>query len=295
MPLKPQITPEKTQKKSGRLYVVATPIGHMDDITLRALNVLSEVDLIAAEDTRHSGRLLARHHIQKRLVSYHEHNEIERTPHLIKLLEAGKTIALLSNAGTPLVSDPGYRLVKTAIDHRIAVVPIPGVSALTTALSVAGLPTDTFVFVGFPARKKGRRLIELKALAGENRTILFYESPRRILTLIEEIQKVMGDRHAVLGREMTKRYEEFIRGPLSELAKILEHRPVIKGECTLVVSGKEALPAADTIGLDAEIRNRLASEDSSPTVLSKAIARKYGVPKAAVYQKILKIRDEKQR
>lgn len=295
MPLKSQITHEKTQEKSGRLYVVATPIGHTDDITLRALKVLSEVDLIAAEDTRHSGRFLDRHHIRKRLVSYHEHNEMERTPQLIKLLETGKTVALLSNAGTPLVSDPGYRLIKAAIDHRIAVVPIPGVSALTTALSVAGLPTDTFVFVGFLARKKNRRLIDLKALAEENRTILFYESPRRILTLIKEIQKVMGDRYAVLGREMTKRYEEFIRGRLSEISKKLERRPAIKGECTLVVSGKQVCPAADANEVDVEIRNRLKSEDSGPAVLSKSIARKYGLPKSTVYQKILKIRDEKQR
>ncbi|MFC1798595.1 16S rRNA (cytidine(1402)-2'-O)-methyltransferase [Thermodesulfobacteriota bacterium] len=295
MPLKSRVKPEKVQRENGRLYVVATPIGHKDDITVRALNILKEVDLIAAEDTRQSGRFLGRHHIKKHFISYHEHNEIKRTPQLIKQLTSGKSIALLSNAGTPVVSDPGYRLIKAAIEHKITVVPIPGVSALTTALSVAGLPTDTFVFVGFPPRKKGRRLSGLKLLADEQRTIIFYESPRRILKLMADIQTVMGDRHAVLGREMTKRYEEFIRGQLSEIIKTLKCRPTLKGEFTLIVSGGDPQPEAGSIRIEEEIKQKLDAENSSPTVLSKTIAQKYGLSKSTAYKKILKIRTEMQR
>ena len=202
------------QEKTGKLYVVATPIGNKDDITLRALRVLGEVDFVAAEDTRHTGRFLAHHKIKSRLISYHEHNEAERTPDLIKKLMDGSSIAVVSNAGTPSVSDPGYRLVKTAIDSGIMVIPIPGVSATITALSAAGLPIDSFIFMGFPARKKGKRLKQLSGLANENKTIVFYESPRRILNLIEEIIIIMGDRYGVLSREMTKLHEEFLRGNL---------------------------------------------------------------------------------
>ena len=225
--------------ETGALYVVATPIGNRDDITIRALNILGQVDLVAAEDTRHTGRLLAHHNIKCRMISFHEHNERERTPDLINRLKAGSSVALVSNAGTPSVSDPGYRLVKETIDSDIRVIPIPGVSAAITALCVAGMPTDSFVFVGFPAKKKARRLNQLNDLAGVHRTIVFYESPRRISTFLEEIIDIMGDRYGVLAREMTKLHEEFIRGLLSEILSSLNARPAIKGECTLLVTGCE--------------------------------------------------------
>ena len=224
-------------KNAGTLYVVATPIGNKDDITVRALTVFREVDLIAAEDTRKTRRFLASHDIKSKLVSYHEHNEEKRTPQLIQKLNSGHTVALVSNAGTPLVSDPGYRLIETAISHKIDVVPIPGVSAAIAALSVAGLPTEAFVFIGFLPKKKGKRLKQLQALATGDRTLIFYESPGRILALLQDIIKIMGDRRGALAREMTKLHEEFLRGRLSEIEQNLQERTGIKGECTLLVAG----------------------------------------------------------
>ena len=225
--------------KTGDLYVVTTPIGNMEDITIRALKTLDQVDLVAAEDTRHTGRLLAHHDIKNNLISYHEHNEEVRTPVLIHRLKAGSSVALVTNAGTPAVSDPGYRLVKAAIANHIRVIPIPGVSAVIAAISAAGLPTDSFIFAGFPARKKSKRMEQLKTLANENRTLIFYESPGRILSLMEEIMNVMGNRYCVLCREMTKLHEEFLRGILSEIMDTLHQRPAVKGECTLLVKGCE--------------------------------------------------------
>ncbi len=237
MPSNSPTTEPESPKNAGALYVVATPIGNKDDITVRALSVFREVDLIAAEDTRKTRRFLAFHDIRSKLVSYHEHNEEKRTPQLIRKLNRGHQIALVSNAGTPLVSDPGYRLIETAISHNIDVVPIPGVSAAIAALSVAGLPTEAFVFVGFLPKKKGKRLQQLQALATADRTLIFYESPGRILALLQDIIKIMGDRRGALAREMTKLHEEFLRGRLSEIAQTLQVRTGIKGECTLLVAG----------------------------------------------------------
>ncbi|MCK5418905.1 MAG: 16S rRNA (cytidine(1402)-2'-O)-methyltransferase, partial [Desulfobacterales bacterium] len=202
-------------KNKGVLYVVATPIGNREDITLRALNILRDVDLIAAEDTRKTGNLLAHYQIKNRLISFYEHNEKKRTPEIIGKLLDGISIALVSNAGTPSISDPGYRLIEAAIANKITVSPIPGVSAATAAMSVSALPTDSFVFIGFLPRKKAKRQQFLNELAVEPRPVIFYESPKRILTLLEEIISCMGDRPAVLAREMTKLHEEFIRGSVS--------------------------------------------------------------------------------
>ena len=213
----------------GTLYVVATPIGHLEDITLRALNVLRAVDLIAAEDTRHTRRLLAVHGIQKRLVSYHEHNERQRTAELIAKLNQGFHLALVSNAGTPAVSDPGFRLVAAAVDQGLTIVPVPGASAAIAALSVSGLPSDTFTFVGFPARRKAKRTQQLRQLAELPHTLIFYQSPKRLLAFLEELRAVCGDRRAVLGREMSKMFEEFLRGRLSEISTALGRREEIKG------------------------------------------------------------------
>lgn len=291
MPLNlPTNNPEQPGKK-GDLYVISTPIGNMEDITLRALNVLGRVDLVAAEDTKHTLRLLAHHNIKRRLISYHEHNEKERTKNLLDKLNSGLSVALVSNAGTPTVSDPGYQLIKAAIGRDIKVVPIPGVSAAVTALSVSGMPTDSFVFVGFLAKKKGKRLEQLRKLAFEQRTIIFYESPRRIQTLLNEIILNMGDRNGVLCREMTKLYEEFVRGNLSDILRSLKERPSIKGECTLLVAGEEENKDVPVEKVRREIKKRLASAKGSLSDIAKEIAKKYNLPKNRVYDEALKIKE----
>ena len=218
--------------------MVATPIGNVEDITLRALRVLSGVDMVAAEDTRHTALIFSRYQISSPLVSYHDHNEAERAPRFIQKLLDGASIALVSDAGTPSVSDPGYRLICAAIQAGIKVIPVPGVSAAIAALSVSGLPTDAFVFLGFPPKKQARRIALLKDIENEVRTLIFYESPRRVLSFLNDALAVLGDRSGVVCREMTKRYEEFIRGSISEMLADLSGRREIKGECTLVFSGK---------------------------------------------------------
>jgi len=274
----------------GVLYVVATPIGNREDITLRALDILREVDLIAAEDTRKSGSLLAHYQIKNRLISFHEHNEKKRTAELIGKLLDGMTIALVSNAGTPLVSDPGYRLIEAAIANKITVTPIPGVTAATAAMSVSGLPTDSFVFIGFAPKKKGKRLKFLTELTAELRPLIFYESPKRILSLMEEIISCMGDRNAMLAREMTKLHEEFVRGTVSQILKTIKARPAVKGECTLLVSGRQALEQIDPEIVKTEIKAALQNGQNSLSQIARAMAKKYGLPKNEVYDLALKIR-----
>ena len=278
-------------KKEGALYVVATPIGNREDITLRALKILQDVDLIAAEDTRKSGKFLSHHSIKNRLVSYHEHNEKKRTPELLGELLKGTSIALVSNAGTPCVSDPGYRLVEAAIAHKITVIPVPGPSAATTAMSASGLPTDSFAFIGFPPPKKGKRIKFVTELAVEPRTLIFYESPKRILAFLEEIVSQMGDRPAVLAREMTKLHEEFIRGSVSEILETLRARPEVKGECTLLVAGRqEEKEVVGSATVKAEIKAALKKQQSGLSEIARTVAQKYGLPKNEVYQMALKIR-----
>lgn len=272
------------------LYVVATPIGNMDDITLRALNVLDQVDLIAAEDTRHTGKLLKYHNIKSHLISYHEHNEKERTPLLIERIASGLSIALVSNAGTPTVSDPGYILLQSAVEKGIKVIPIPGASAGIAALSISGLPNDSFVFIGFCAKKKAKRLKQLQELADEKRTLIFYENPGRILAFMEELADVMGDRNAVLCREMTKLHEEFLRGRLSELKDMLSHRPAVKGECTLLVKGCEEKKEVSRDVMRAELIEALDKKGGKISEASRIIAKKYGLSKNEVYEEALKLK-----
>jgi len=280
-------------QKKGVLYVVATPIGNREDITLRALNNLRKVDLVAAEDTRKSGDLLAHCGIKNRLISFHEHNETKRTPELIAKLLNGTTIALISTAGTPSVSDPGYRLIAAAIANQIAVTPIPGVSAATAAMSVSGLPTDSFVFIGFAPKKKGKRLKFLTELGTERRPLIFYESPKRISALLEEIISCMGDRNAVLAREMTKLHEEFVRGPVSQILKTLKSRAEIKGECTLLVAGLVEKDEPDPEIITAEVKVALHKQHGGLSEISRTIAQKYGLPKKEVYDIALKVRSQK--
>jgi 16S rRNA (cytidine1402-2'-O)-methyltransferase len=273
----------------GTLYVVATPLGNRDDITLRALNVLREVDLIAAEDTRKTHRFLALHGISNRLISCHEHNETERAPALIAKLQKGVSIALVSNAGTPAVSDPGYRLIEGALDNDLEIVPVPGVCAATAALSVAGLPTDSFIFLGFLAKKKAKRIRQLSELANQPRTLVFYESPRRILTLLNETIDVMGNRRGVLAREMTKLHEEYIRGRLSEIADQLKDRPDIKGECTLLVAGHDKNSQPSWTDVKQQITAAVAAGQNSLSTIAREIAATSAFAKNKIYAEALRI------
>lgn len=278
--------------KGPHLFVVTTPIGNLADITLRALQVLTEVDLIAAEDTRHTRRLLKAHDIENRLISYHEHNEARRTEELIQRLAQGETIALVSNAGTPTVSDPGYRLVHAAAAQRIPVTPVPGVSAAVTALSAAGLPTDRFTFVGFPARKKAKRLEQLRELGQLPHTLIFYQAPGRLKAFLNEMLKVLGNRQAVLAREMTKMHEEFLRGSLEEIIAIIKQRQTIKGECTLVVQGGSAEAKPATQDLQVAIEVALDREALPLGELSRKLARQFKVSRKQVYDMALIIKEK---
>ena len=274
----------------GVLYVVGTPIGHLEDITLRAIKTLGEVDLVAAEDTRNTRRLLAHHGINQPMISLHEHNEDRRAAELILKLNKGTAIALVSDAGTPTLSDPGYRLVKDAVAAGIQVIPIPGPSAAVAALSVSGLPTDAFLFLGFPPRKQAKRLKYLQQVADEDRTLIFYESPKRVIDLLTDLEDIMGARQAVLSREMTKKYEEFLRGTLSDIAAEVRKRKEIKGECTLLVQGAEPQKEVSPAALRDIILQELAREDQGASKLSRQIAEQYHIPKKRVYAEILKVK-----
>ncbi len=221
---------------AGTLYIVATPIGNLEDITLRALRILKTVDLIAAEDTRHTRKLLTHYDIATPLTSYHDHSESTKAPVLVENLLAGKNIALVSDAGTPCISDPGYRLVKGAVEADIPVVPIPGPSMLTALMSVGGLPTDRFAFEGFLPAKKGQRQRALRELCHEKRPLIFYESPHRLLSTLTDLAHIFGDRRVVVGRELTKQFEEILRGPISTVLSAFHNRSV-KGEVALAVEG----------------------------------------------------------
>lgn len=278
----------------GTLYIVATPIGDPEDITLRALRILGEVDRIAAEDTRSAARLLARHDIRTPLISCHEHNERDRLGTLLAGLRAGDSLALVSEAGTPSVSDPGFPLVRAAVEAGMRVVPVPGPSAAVAALSVSGLPTDAFTFLGFPPRKTAARRKFLEPVKALPLTLVFYESPHRVLSLLADLVEVLGDRDAVLGREMTKPYEEFLRGSLTEIARALDRTGGVKGECTLLVAG-----ASGTAESDIDLRELVARAMERPgaTVsgVAKDISKKYGLPRKAVYAEALTVRESEEK
>ena len=225
-------------EKIGKLFVISTPIGHLDDITFRAVEILKSVDRIAAEDTRRTKLLLKKYNIAKPLISYHDFNKEKRAPSIIQHILCGESIALVSDAGTPGVSDPGYRLIRNAIDECIPVIPIPGPSAILTGLSASGLPTDRFVFEGFMEARGSRREKQIEMLKEEERTIVMFESPYRILKSMEAILNIMGNRQICVARELTKIYEEWIRGDVKEVLDQLKKRKGIKGEITLIIQGK---------------------------------------------------------
>ena len=228
--------PTDVNSKEGVLYIVSTPIGNLEDITLRALRTLKEVDLIAAEDTRHTRRLLAHYEIGTPTTSYFEGNQIQKGEKLVTRLKAGESIALVSDAGTPTISDPGYRLLIQCIKAEIPVIPIPGPSACIAAASVAGLPLHNFVFEGFLSPKSGRRKRQLTDLREEKRTLIFYESPHRIIVFLQDVLEIFGDRQVSVSRELTKKFEEVFRGKVTEAIQKLQGTPP-RGEFTIVIAG----------------------------------------------------------
>jgi len=224
------------KKEAGILYLVGTPIGNLEDVSFRVLRVLKEVDLIAAEDTRHTRKLLSHYDIHTPLTSFFEHNERKKAAYIIEKIKEGKNVALVSKAGMPCVSDPGFYLVEKAVEEKIRIVPVPGPSALLLALVVSGLPTESFVFEGFLGRTKKERVKKLKLLSQERRTIVIYEAPHRIKKLLPEIREILGDRRIVVARELTKKFEEVIRGKVSEVEEVFSGREP-RGEFTLVIEG----------------------------------------------------------
>jgi len=269
------------------LYVVATPIGNLEDITLRALRVLREVDLIAAEDTRHTRKLLSRYDIDTPVTSYHENNERTKAPALARRLEAGESIALVSDAGTPTISDPGYHLIRAATENGVPVTPVPGVSAATAALSVSGLATDRFVFQGFLPARQGRRREALRQLQGEERTLVFYEAPHRVREALADMREMLGERAALVGRELTKVHEELLRGTLSQLAAgLAEAAP--RGEFVIVVAGRDSAPEVDQETLRAEVE-RLLEAGHTANETAKALAKAFSLAKRDVYRLVLEV------
>jgi 16S rRNA (cytidine1402-2'-O)-methyltransferase len=272
----------------GILYLVASPIGNLEDITFRAVRILKECDLIACEDTRHTLRLLNHYGIGKPLISYHDHNEATRTAELMARLRAGSNVALISDAGMPLVADPGYRLVTAAVNAGISVQPIPGPSALLTALAASGLPTDAFRFAGFLPAKSGQRASILEAFSNDPATLIFYEAPHRILDALADVDRIMGARPVVVARELTKTHEEFLRGTARQILDILGARDAVKGEITLLIgkAAKNGIAQVDQTPVEEAVaacmREGLTRMDAV-----KAVARRRGLPKREVYAQSL--------
>ena len=227
--------------RTGTLYVVSTPIGNLEDITIRALRILKKVNIVAAEDTRRTQKLLRHYKIYTTLSSYHDFNKQYKTPLFLQQLRDGQDIALVSDAGTPVVSDPGYFLITQCVLSGIKIVPLPGASAVLAALSVSGLPSDTFIFEGFLPRRRVARLKRLDALRADNRTLIIFEAPHRIERTLVDIRMVMGVRRAVLARELTKKFEEIVRGTVDDLIGCVEERK-LKGEMTILIAGEEYSP-----------------------------------------------------
>jgi 16S rRNA (cytidine1402-2'-O)-methyltransferase len=275
------------------LYLVATPIGNLEDITLRALRVLKEVDVIACEDTRQTQKLLNHYAITTRTTSYHEHNEMTRAAELVKELQEGASVALVTDAGMPGISDPGYRLIALAIRHHLPVVPIPGASAFLAALVASGLPTDSFRFSGFLPARRGERRAALEAIKSSPRTQVFYEAPHRVVEALEDVCEVLGEsRHVVIAREVTKLYEEFLRGRAGEVLETLKSRDGVKGEITLLIGKAEesnARGAADAL-VRLTVRQRveqiMAEEKVDEKAALKKVAKERGVSKSEAYREL---------
>jgi len=275
----------------GVLYVVATPIGNLEDVTLRALRVLREVDLIAAEDTRHTRVLLSHHGISRPLTSYYDAVERARAPAIVEKLKAGARVALVSDAGTPGIADPGYHLVRGALAAGVPVVPVPGPSAVAALVSVAGLPADRFVFEGFLPSRAGPRAERLRALAHEPRAIVFFEAGRRLLAFLTAARAALGERDAAIARELTKRHEEILRGSLGQLAERVAAMERVRGEVTILVGAGATVEASAAPDVDERIR-RARAAGRSVADLAAEIARETGVSRRAVYRRALLLERE---
>jgi 16S rRNA (cytidine1402-2'-O)-methyltransferase len=273
---------------TGCLYLVATPIGNLEDITLRALRVLKEADLIACEDTRQTQKLLQHYAIHKELVSYHEHNELTRAPELVIQLEEGAQVALVSDAGTPVLSDPGHRLVVLCLRHHIPVVPIPGPSAFVAALAASGLPTEEFLFVGFLPSRAGSRRKKLDALKSEPRALVLYEAPHRLAETLSDAAEILGSRPAVVAREVTKIHEEFLRGSLDELRDAARKRTP-RGEITLLIGPavEGELHAVPAVSLKQRVEQLEAESGLDRKSALKQAARERGLAKREAYKQLL--------
>ncbi|MGD0571358.1 MAG: 16S rRNA (cytidine(1402)-2'-O)-methyltransferase [Candidatus Sulfotelmatobacter sp.] len=273
------------------LYLVGTPIGNLEDITLRAVRVLKEADVIACEDTRQTQKLLNHYGITTRTISYHEHNEITRAAELVKDLQEGASVALVTDAGMPGISDPGFRLISLAIRHHVPVVPIPGASAFLAALVASGLPTDSFRFSGFLPAKRGERRAALEAIKSSPRTQVFYEAPHRVVEALADVVEVLGSaRHVVIAREVTKLHEEFLRGRASEVLEALKARDGVKGEITLLI-GKAEEAEAQTVELPrVSVRRRveqiMAEEKVDEKAALKKVAKERGISKSEAYREL---------
>lgn len=277
-----------SEPTSGTLYIVGTPIGNLEDMTFRGVRILQTVDLIAAEDTRHTGKLLQHFQVTAPQLSYHDHNSTSRIPELLELLRSGKVIALVTDAGMPGISDPGYELVKACVAAGITVVPIPGASAAITALTAAGLPTDRFIFEGFLPTKEGERRDRLEFLKSEARTIIFYEAPHRLRQTLQDLAEFLGERQIVLARELTKLHEEFWRGKIAEaIAHYNERQP--QGEYTLVVAGfAPTQPQLSEAELKSELQ-QLIQSGISRSQASRQLAKATSLPRRHLYQLALAI------
>jgi 16S rRNA (cytidine1402-2'-O)-methyltransferase len=272
------------------LYLVGTPIGNLEDITLRALRILKEVDVIACEDTRQTQKLLNHFAIQARTTSYHEHNEMTRSAELVKEMQEGASVALVSDAGMPGISDPGYRLVTLAIRHQIPVVPVPGPSAFLAALVASGLPTDSFRFSGFLPAKRGERRAVLEGIKNSQGTQIFYEAPHRIVEALIDLVEVLGNaRNVVVAREVTKLHEEFLRGSAGEVLEQLKTRESVKGEITLLIGKaeeKSVEAAADRTSVRQRVRQIMAQENIDEKAALKKVARERGISKSEAYREM---------
>jgi 16S rRNA (cytidine1402-2'-O)-methyltransferase len=273
------------------LYLVGTPIGNLEDITLRALRILKEVDVIACEDTRQTQKLLNHYAITTRTTSYHEHNEMTKSAELVKEMQEGASVALVTDAGMPGISDPGYRLITLAIRHRVPVVPIPGASAFLSALVASGLPTDSFRFSGFLPAKVGERRAALEAVKSSPRTLVFYEAPHRIVEALEDVVEVLGEaRHVVVAREVTKLHEEFLRGRAGAVLENLKSREAVKGEITLLIGKASeedvATAAFGRQGIRERVQQIMAEEKVDEKAALKKVAKERGVSKSEVYREL---------
>ncbi|MGA9391418.1 MAG: 16S rRNA (cytidine(1402)-2'-O)-methyltransferase [Candidatus Sulfotelmatobacter sp.] len=274
------------------LYLVATPIGNLEDITLRAVRVLKEADVIACEDTRQTQKLLNHYGITTRTVSYHEHNEMTRAAELVKDLQEGTSVALVTDAGMPGISDPGFRLISLAIRHHVPVVPIPGASAFLAALVASGLPTDSFRFSGFLPAKRGERRAALEAVKTSPRTQVFYEAPHRVVETLTDVVEVLGDvRHVVVAREVTKLHEEFLRGRAGEVLETLKSRDGVKGEITLLIGKADEGDVGTTGALGRpSVRQRveqiMAEEKVDEKAALKKVAKERGISKSETYREL---------